>query len=218
MTWVDVGGCDRGLTVKLPPIYGFRSQKLVSLDEALKPIESQIDQLQYYIKTAKKYCHYPSEHGLTRDESASIYIYTMEWGEQTLYRLLNQALRNENRHIIKIWTVAGTHVVVNPIKIDARNNRHQLWSFNNDSTIRHLNSGLVLDIHGVDKRSLIVFTHHAEDNQKWRVDSETGYIINPPTNNVVDIEYPNTQAGARVIAWPKDTGSNQKWELVAKFN
>ncbi|UJR24492.1 hypothetical protein I4U23_005867 [Adineta vaga] len=88
---------------RLTPIYGFQSQKLVSIDEALKPIESQIDQLQYYIKIAKKHCHYPSSDGLTRDESASIYIYTMEWGEQTLYRLLNQALRNENRQIIKIW-------------------------------------------------------------------------------------------------------------------
>ncbi|CAF4212217.1 unnamed protein product, partial [Adineta steineri] len=51
----------------------------------------------------KKYCHYPSEHGLTRDESASIYVYTMEWGEQTLYRVLNKILRNEIRHLCKIW-------------------------------------------------------------------------------------------------------------------
>lgn len=88
---------------RLAPVYGYRSQKLVSIDEALQLVQSQIDELSYYIKIAKKNCHYPSEHKLTRDESASIFIYTMEWGEQTLYRVLNAALRNENRQALKIW-------------------------------------------------------------------------------------------------------------------
>lgn len=88
---------------RLPPIYGYRSQKLLPIEEALQPIESQIDELPYYIKIAKKHCPYPSEHGLTRDESAAIYIYTMEWGDQTLHRVLNQALRSENRQALKIW-------------------------------------------------------------------------------------------------------------------
>ncbi|CAF1121153.1 unnamed protein product [Adineta steineri] len=88
---------------KLTPVYGFRSEKLVTVEKALEPIQSQIANLLYYIQIAKNHCHYPSEHGLTRDESASIYIYTMEWGEQSLYRLLNQALRNENRQLLKVW-------------------------------------------------------------------------------------------------------------------
>ncbi|CAF1168195.1 unnamed protein product [Adineta steineri] len=88
---------------KLTPVYGFRSEKLVTIEKALEPIQSQIANLPYYIQIAKNHCHYPSEHGLTRDESASIYIYTMEWGEQSLYRLLNQALRNENRQLLKVW-------------------------------------------------------------------------------------------------------------------
>ena len=88
---------------KLPPVYGFRVEKIVSLEEALKPIESTIDQLTYFIKIAKKSCHFPNDHGLSKDQSASIYIYTMEWGEQTLYRVLNQALRSENRQALKIW-------------------------------------------------------------------------------------------------------------------
>ncbi|CAF1070923.1 unnamed protein product [Adineta steineri] len=87
----------------LTPVYGFRSTELVSIEKALEPIESQIANLSTYIKIAKKHCHYPSEHGLTHDESASIYIYTMEWGEQTLYRVLNKTLRNENRHLLKVW-------------------------------------------------------------------------------------------------------------------
>ncbi|CAF1056702.1 unnamed protein product [Adineta steineri] len=88
---------------RLPPIYGYRSEKLVSIEKALEPIESQINELQYYIKIAKKHCHFPSEHGLTRDQSAAVYIYTMEWGETSLYRVLNIALRSENRQALKIW-------------------------------------------------------------------------------------------------------------------
>jgi hypothetical protein len=88
---------------RLPPVYGYRSQKILSIEEALQPIESQIDELPYYIKIAKKNCLYPSDHGLSRDQSAAIYIYTMEWGEQTLYRVLNQALRSEDRQALKIW-------------------------------------------------------------------------------------------------------------------
>ena len=88
---------------KLPPIYGFRGEKIVSLETALKPIESDIDELPYYIKTAKRHCHFPSEHGLSKDQSAAVYIYTMEWGDTTLYRVLNNALRSEDRQALKIW-------------------------------------------------------------------------------------------------------------------
>ncbi|CAF1524228.1 unnamed protein product, partial [Adineta steineri] len=61
---------------KLPPVYGFLNAELVTIEKALQPIESQIANLPRFIKIAKKHCHYPSEHGLTHDESASIYIYT----------------------------------------------------------------------------------------------------------------------------------------------
>lgn len=88
---------------RLPPVYGYRSENLVSLEEALKPIEPQIEELAFYIETAKKHCHFPSEHGLTQDQSAAIYIYTMEWGDTTLYRVFNAALRSENRKDLKIW-------------------------------------------------------------------------------------------------------------------
>ncbi|CAF4545039.1 unnamed protein product [Rotaria socialis] len=88
---------------RLPPVYGYRAQKLTSLEKALEPVQSQIDQLPYFVKIAKRNCHYPSEHGLSHDESASIYIYTMEWGETSLYRVLNKALRSDNRQTLTIW-------------------------------------------------------------------------------------------------------------------
>ncbi|CAF0902732.1 unnamed protein product [Adineta steineri] len=88
---------------KLTPVYGFLNAELVTIEKALQPIESQIANLPHFIKIAKQYCRRSSEHGLTHDESASIYIYTMEWGEQSLYCVLNQTLRNENRHLLKVW-------------------------------------------------------------------------------------------------------------------
>jgi hypothetical protein len=88
---------------RLPPVYGYRSEQIVSLEKSLELIESQIDQLSHYIKIAKRHCHFPSDHGLTKDQSAAVYIYTMEWGDTTLYRVLNNALRAENRQGLKIW-------------------------------------------------------------------------------------------------------------------
>jgi hypothetical protein len=88
---------------KLPPVYGYHSQNLVSLEKAMEPIEPHIRQLSRYVKLAKEHCHFPSEHDLTHDESAAVYIYTMDWDEESLYRVVNQALRSENRQALKIW-------------------------------------------------------------------------------------------------------------------
>jgi hypothetical protein len=88
---------------KLPPICGYWSEKPVSLEQALKLIVPHIDQLDRSIKAAKKYCLFPSKHNLTHDESAALYLYTMEGGENSFYRMLNQALRSENRSALKPW-------------------------------------------------------------------------------------------------------------------
>ena len=88
---------------KLPPVGGYWSEDLVSLEEALKPIESRINELNRSIKMAKNYCTYPSEHGLTHDESAAVYLYTMEGGKNSFYKVLNEALRSENRPALRPW-------------------------------------------------------------------------------------------------------------------
>ena len=64
---------------RLPPVYAFYNHPLLPLREALAPILSRIPGLDRFIPIAINECHFPSEHGLTRDESASIYIYTMHW-------------------------------------------------------------------------------------------------------------------------------------------
>ena len=88
---------------RLPPVYGYRTHPLLPLRQALDPILSRIDELDEFIKIAKTECHFPSEHGLTREESASIYLYTMDWGEQSLYRVLNEALRVKDRSVLVPW-------------------------------------------------------------------------------------------------------------------
>jgi hypothetical protein len=70
-------------TKRLPPVYGYLTHQLVTLQKALEPISSQIDHLDRFRKIANNECHFPSEHGLTREESAAIFLYTMEWGENS---------------------------------------------------------------------------------------------------------------------------------------
>ncbi|CAF1516802.1 unnamed protein product [Adineta steineri] len=88
---------------QLPPIYSYLTHELVSLSKALEPISSTIDQLDRFIRIAKNECHFPSEHGLTRDESTAIYLYTMELGENSFYQGINRALRAEDRSSLKPW-------------------------------------------------------------------------------------------------------------------
>ena len=47
-----------------------------------------------FIYVRPKKCHYPSEQGLTLDEAAAVYLYTMEWGDSSLHRVMNAALRS----------------------------------------------------------------------------------------------------------------------------
>ena len=65
---------------RLPHTYGYLDGPLLPLSKALRSICHQINHLDKAIETAKKSCHFPSEHGLTRDQSAAVYLYTMEMG------------------------------------------------------------------------------------------------------------------------------------------
>lgn len=88
---------------RLPPVYGYLSVPLVPLLKALEPISTQIEQLDRFGKIAKTECHYPSEHGLTREESAALFLYTMDWGDNSFYLAINRALRAEDRSTLKPW-------------------------------------------------------------------------------------------------------------------
>ena len=93
------------LNKALTPIASYENYPLVSLKEALKPVSvsCKINGLQRSVDEAYQHCHYPSPDGLTRDESAAIYLYSMETGEDSLYQHLNRILRDANRQKIVPW-------------------------------------------------------------------------------------------------------------------
>lgn len=74
-----------------------------SLEQALESISPRINQLDQLIQTAKTKCHFPSEYSLTHDESASIFLYTMEWDDNSLYQMIEKDLRSTNRSISQSW-------------------------------------------------------------------------------------------------------------------
>jgi hypothetical protein len=89
----------------LEPISGYEQELLLSLEEACQPLENILGmELKLYIIVAKLNSKEP-ENGLTQDESASIYLYTMEWNEteNSLYAVLNQALRTADRSKLRPW-------------------------------------------------------------------------------------------------------------------
>ena len=83
-------------------IDGYQFESIVSLEEALEFFIDKIDQLSDQIKEAKTKCHYPSDHGLTRDESAAIYIYSIT-GENSIYEQLEKAWESEDRNQLIPW-------------------------------------------------------------------------------------------------------------------
>lgn len=88
----------------LQPISGYEREPLLSLEDACIPLHSLVDNLEQNIWISKQNCQQP-EDGLTRDESASIHLYTMEWTDtsQSFYAKLNRILRTANRQELKPW-------------------------------------------------------------------------------------------------------------------
>lgn len=85
------------------PIRGYEEMPIVSLEQAIEPLLSILPKIQDYVYVAKQRCKPVPADGLTRDESASIILYSMEWEphEQCLYFALNANLRAEDRRKLK---------------------------------------------------------------------------------------------------------------------
>lgn len=78
-------------------------EPLVPLQEALRPFQKKIKDLPKKITTAQKLCTKPSKHGLTPDESAAIYIYSMGTDENSLYDHLKKAWQSKGPEQIRPW-------------------------------------------------------------------------------------------------------------------
>lgn len=77
----------------------------VPLEQAVEPLASILPEIKDYVYVAKQRCKPVPADGLTRDESASIILYSMEWKphEQCLFFALNSALRAEDRQKLTPW-------------------------------------------------------------------------------------------------------------------
>ncbi|CAF4514495.1 unnamed protein product, partial [Rotaria sp. Silwood2] len=88
----------------LLPIKGFEDKPLVSLEKAVEPLHSLVNDIGQMVWIAKENCQKP-ENCLSRDESASIMLYSMEWKphESSFYYVLNNVLRSQNRQELIPW-------------------------------------------------------------------------------------------------------------------
>ncbi|CAF3802131.1 unnamed protein product [Rotaria sp. Silwood1] len=89
---------------KLSPIEGYENMPLVTIEEAVKPLVKIVPKVERNVHIVKENCTNPAD-GLTTDESASIMLYTYESipHEHSLYVILNEALRSEERIKLIPW-------------------------------------------------------------------------------------------------------------------
>lgn len=91
-------------TGKSSHLDGYEKSRLVSLDEAIVPLTSLIEDVEQMVYIVKHNAQSPTD-SLTNDESASIAIYTMEWypKEKSFFYFLNKALISEDPQQMKNW-------------------------------------------------------------------------------------------------------------------
>ncbi|CAF1111302.1 unnamed protein product [Adineta steineri] len=89
----------------LLPIQGYEKKPLVSLEDAVEPLVQFVPDIKRMAYVAKMKCDNPPADHLSKDESASIILYSMEWEPQDecLYYVLNATLRAENRRKLVPW-------------------------------------------------------------------------------------------------------------------
>jgi hypothetical protein len=85
--------------VNRSPIFGYEDSPVLTLEEAVKKIVPPISHIMDYVAIAKKKSNQNSSL-LTQDESAAIYLYSMD---TSFYSYLNKTLRDKNRHALKPW-------------------------------------------------------------------------------------------------------------------
>ncbi|CAF4526793.1 unnamed protein product, partial [Rotaria sp. Silwood2] len=90
---------------KLMPISGYEKKSLVTLEEAVEPLETIVDNVKNNAAWAKWKCTEPPADNLTTNQSAAIILYTMEPNDEKecVYYILNSTLRDEDRKNLKPW-------------------------------------------------------------------------------------------------------------------
>jgi hypothetical protein len=95
--------CDEPVSRLLVPIRGYEDQPTLPLTDTVQLLSGFLKDIDDYVYVALHNCQNPLD-GLNQQESASIQLYTMQFSNgPSLYHLLNQSLRAENRHQLKPW-------------------------------------------------------------------------------------------------------------------
>jgi hypothetical protein len=95
--------CGEPVDRLLTPIRGYEDKPLVPLAKAIEPIANSFNDIQDYVYVALHNCQNPTD-DQTQQESAAIHLYTMQFhGGPSLYQVLNESLRAENREGLKPW-------------------------------------------------------------------------------------------------------------------
>ena len=84
-------------------INGYEREPVVSLEESLEPLDSHIQYLSDQINHAKASCRRENPHGLTHDEAAAIYLYSMQGDPYCLHEYLEKAWKTDDRSQMMPW-------------------------------------------------------------------------------------------------------------------
>ena len=89
----------------LDPITGYAQEQLLPLADACEPLVNIVDSIMTYVTLVLQETPDNPPDGLTRDESASICLYTLEWnsGQLSLYSILNKTLKTADRNSLQPW-------------------------------------------------------------------------------------------------------------------
>ncbi|CAF1339780.1 unnamed protein product [Adineta steineri] len=89
----------------LLPIQGYEKKPLVSLEDAVEPLVQFVPDIKRMAYVAKEKCRNPPADHLSKDESASIILYSLQWYpyEESFYYVLNKTLRTEDRKKLVPW-------------------------------------------------------------------------------------------------------------------
>lgn len=96
---------DEHRTTVRRPLIGYAQEPLLALSAACTPLIHIVHNILVYASIALENTKRKPADGLTRDESASICLYTMEWtdGHESLYYILNKTLCGANREDLRPW-------------------------------------------------------------------------------------------------------------------
>lgn len=109
----------------LSPIKGYQDEPLVPLADAIEPVSQFFKEIKDNVMVALHNCQKPAD-GLSQEESASIHLYTMQFdGSPSLYELLNESLRAENRQNLKPWFLYLKLFLTALYKLPSKN--EQVW-------------------------------------------------------------------------------------------